>query len=159
MPIGYQIGPIGVLPSGIGAEKVGISGQVSPGGLPGRAGPPFRRAKTDSPDRETFARVPARGRMPLRWRVGAVCRGHGACRCMRARARLPRAARRLAHTAHAFRNTARWARGGPRWRRPRLSKEKLVTVPVKFPESVVAQIGERTDNRSDFTRKAVLACL
>ncbi len=43
--------------------------------------------------------------------------------------------------------------------RPRLSDEKLVTVPVKFPESVVARIDEQTNNRSDFIRKAVMACL
>lgn len=43
--------------------------------------------------------------------------------------------------------------------RPRLSNEPLVTVPVKFPESVVAQIDAKTNNRSDFIRKAVQACL
>ena len=58
MPIGDQIGPIGILPSGIIAEKASISGQVLPGGSPGEAGPSFRRAKIDSLDRETFARVP-----------------------------------------------------------------------------------------------------
>ena len=43
--------------------------------------------------------------------------------------------------------------------RPRLSNEPLVTVPVKFPKSVVEQIDAQTNNRSDFIRKAVLACL
>ena len=43
--------------------------------------------------------------------------------------------------------------------RPRLSNERLVTVPVKFPESVVAQIDKRTSNRSEFIRKAVAAQL
>ena len=43
--------------------------------------------------------------------------------------------------------------------RPRLSEERLITVPVKFPESVVAQIDKRCSNRSEFIRKAVAACL
>ena len=43
--------------------------------------------------------------------------------------------------------------------RPRLSEEKLITVPVKFPESVVAQIDAVSNNRSDFIRKAVASCL
>ena len=43
--------------------------------------------------------------------------------------------------------------------RPRISNERLITVPVKFPESVVAQIDRQTNNRSDFIRKAVMACL
>lgn len=49
--------------------------------------------------------------------------------------------------------------GNPVVGRPRISNEPLITVPVKFPESVVARIDERTNNRSDFIRKAVLACL
>lgn len=43
--------------------------------------------------------------------------------------------------------------------RPRLSNEKLVTVPVKFPASVVAAIDRKTSNRSDFIRQAVAAQL
>ena len=43
--------------------------------------------------------------------------------------------------------------------RPRISDEPLVTVPVKFPESIVAQIDKRSNNRSEFIRKAVAACL
>ena len=43
--------------------------------------------------------------------------------------------------------------------RPRLSDEKLITVPVKFPASVVAQIDRVSKNRSDFIRKAVSAYL
>ena len=43
--------------------------------------------------------------------------------------------------------------------RPRISNERLITVPVKFPESVVAQIDKVSSNRSDFIRKAVAACL
>ena len=43
--------------------------------------------------------------------------------------------------------------------RPRLSNEPLVTIPVKFPQSVVDQIDARTNNRSDFIRKAVAAQL
>ena len=43
--------------------------------------------------------------------------------------------------------------------RPRISNERLITVPVKFPESVVEQIDKKTNNRSDFIRKAVIACL
>ena len=43
--------------------------------------------------------------------------------------------------------------------RPRLSNEELITVPVKFPASVVAQIDKRSSNRSDFIRKAVAAFL
>ena len=43
--------------------------------------------------------------------------------------------------------------------RPRISDEPLITVPVKFPESVVAQIDKRSNNRSEFIRKAVIACL
>ena len=49
--------------------------------------------------------------------------------------------------------------GEPVVGRPRISSEKLVTVPVKFPESVVAQIDQKTNNRSDFIRKAVMTCL
>ena len=43
--------------------------------------------------------------------------------------------------------------------RPRISDERLITVPVKFPESVVAKIDAKTNNRSDFIRKAVISCL
>ena len=43
--------------------------------------------------------------------------------------------------------------------RPRMCDEPLITVPVKFPESVVAQIDKRSNNRSDFIRKAVAASL
>lgn len=43
--------------------------------------------------------------------------------------------------------------------RPRIVNEKLVTVPVKFPESMVEQIDARSNNRSDFIRKAVASCL
>jgi len=43
--------------------------------------------------------------------------------------------------------------------RPRLSDERLITVPVKFPASVVAQIDKVSKNRSDFIRKAVAAYL
>ena len=49
--------------------------------------------------------------------------------------------------------------GEPVVGRPRLADEPLVTVPVKFPASVVARIDQQTNNRSDFIRKAVLACL
>jgi hypothetical protein len=40
-----------------------------------------------------------------------------------------------------------------------VSDEPLVTVPVKFPRSMVAAIDEKTKNRSDFIRKAVAAAL
>ena len=43
--------------------------------------------------------------------------------------------------------------------RPRISDERLITVPVKFPASVVAQIDRVSKNRSDFIRKAVAAYL
>ena len=43
--------------------------------------------------------------------------------------------------------------------RPRISEEPLITVPVKFPASVVEQIDKRSNNRSEFIRKAVAACL
>ena len=43
--------------------------------------------------------------------------------------------------------------------RPRLANEPLVTVPVKFPISMVEAIDSRTDNRSDYIRKAVAATL
>lgn len=43
--------------------------------------------------------------------------------------------------------------------RPPLSDEELVTVPVKFPASMVAAIDSRSKNRSDFIRRAVAACL
>ena len=39
--------------------------------------------------------------------------------------------------------------------RPRMYDEPMVTVPVKFPASVVARIDELTDNRSDYIRRAV----
>ena len=37
--------------------------------------------------------------------------------------------------------------------------EPLVTVTVKFPASMVAAIDEKTDNRSDYIRRAVAATL
>lgn len=40
-----------------------------------------------------------------------------------------------------------------------VSDEPLVTVPVKFPMSMVAAIDERSSNRSDYIRKAVAATL
>lgn len=43
--------------------------------------------------------------------------------------------------------------------RPPLCDEELVTVPVKFPASMVAQIDRKSKNRSDFIRRAVAACL
>lgn len=43
--------------------------------------------------------------------------------------------------------------------RPRISDEALVTVPVKFPVSMVAAIDRKTNNRSDYIRKAVAATL
>lgn len=43
--------------------------------------------------------------------------------------------------------------------RPPLCGEELVTVPVKFPASMVAQIDCKSKNRSDFIRRAVAACL
>ena len=49
--------------------------------------------------------------------------------------------------------------GAPIVGRPRISEERLITVPVKFPESVVAQIDAVSNNRSDFIRKAVVSCL
>ena len=54
---------------------------------------------------------------------------------------------------------------GPGWSgevvrgRPRISDEALVTVPVKFPVSMVAAIDRKTNNRSDYIRKAVAATL
>lgn len=49
--------------------------------------------------------------------------------------------------------------GKPVMGRPRLTDEPLVTVPVKFPSSVVAEIDSRSDNRSEFIRRAVMAAL
>lgn len=43
--------------------------------------------------------------------------------------------------------------------RPPLAKERLVTVAVKMPLSMVAAMDQRTANRSDFVRKAVDARL
>ena len=47
--------------------------------------------------------------------------------------------------------------------RPRLSEggrgEESITVPVKFPASMVAQIDMMTENRSDFIRRSVAVCL
>lgn len=40
-----------------------------------------------------------------------------------------------------------------------VADEPLVTVPVKFPRSMVAAIDGKTKNRSDFIRKAVAAAL
>ncbi len=39
--------------------------------------------------------------------------------------------------------------------RPAIFREELVTVPVKFPKSMVEMIDARSENRSDFIRKAV----
>jgi len=43
--------------------------------------------------------------------------------------------------------------------RPPAFDEALVTVPVKFPKSMVDRIDELSDNRSDFIRKAVAGYL
>jgi hypothetical protein len=43
--------------------------------------------------------------------------------------------------------------------RPKVFDEKLVTVPVKFPQSMVAKIDEMSENRSDFIRRAVAGAL
>jgi len=43
--------------------------------------------------------------------------------------------------------------------RPKVFDEKLVTVPVKFPQSMVAKIDEMSENRSDFIRRAVAGVL
>lgn len=40
-----------------------------------------------------------------------------------------------------------------------ITAEPLVTVPVKFPKSMVEAINEQSTNRSDFIRKAVVASL
>ena len=40
-----------------------------------------------------------------------------------------------------------------------ISDEPLVTVAVKFPQSMVKAIDDQTRNRSDFIRKAVAASL
>ena len=40
-----------------------------------------------------------------------------------------------------------------------ISDEPLVTVAVKFPASMVKAIDEKTDNRSDYIRRAVAATL
>lgn len=40
-----------------------------------------------------------------------------------------------------------------------VANEPLVTVPVKFPRSMVAAIDGRAKNRSDFIREAVAAAL
>lgn len=43
--------------------------------------------------------------------------------------------------------------------KPPISDDPLVTVPVKFPKSMVEAIDARADNRSDFIRRAVAAAL
>ena len=43
--------------------------------------------------------------------------------------------------------------------RPKIYGEPMVTVPVKFPASVVERIDELTDNRSDYIRRAVAAMM
>ena len=43
--------------------------------------------------------------------------------------------------------------------RPALTDERMITVPVKFPASMVAAIDQRSGNRSDFIRRAVAATL
>jgi len=43
--------------------------------------------------------------------------------------------------------------------RPAIFDEALVTVPVKFPQSMVAKIDSMSDNRSDFIRRAVAGVL
>lgn len=43
--------------------------------------------------------------------------------------------------------------------RPPLADEQMITVPVKFPASMVAAIDRRSGNRSDFIRRAVAATL
>lgn len=43
--------------------------------------------------------------------------------------------------------------------RPPILGERLVTVTVKLPESMVQGIDARSDNRSDFIRKAIAATL
>jgi hypothetical protein len=43
--------------------------------------------------------------------------------------------------------------------RPKVFDEKLITVPVKFPKSMVSKIDEMSDNRSDFIRRAVASAL
>lgn len=43
--------------------------------------------------------------------------------------------------------------------RPKTSAEPMVTVPVKFPLSMVEEIDRKCSNRSDFIRKAVAASL
>lgn len=40
-----------------------------------------------------------------------------------------------------------------------ISYEPLVTIAVKFPNSMVKAIDDQTKNRSDFIRKAVIASL
>ena len=40
-----------------------------------------------------------------------------------------------------------------------VADEPLITVPVKFPASMVTAIDAKTKNRSDFIRKAVAASL
>ena len=43
--------------------------------------------------------------------------------------------------------------------RPSVSDEEMVTVAVKMPSSMVAAMDRKSNNRSDFIRKAVAACL
>lgn len=43
--------------------------------------------------------------------------------------------------------------------RPRMYGEPMVTIPVRFPASVVARIDELADNRSDYIRRAVAAMM
>lgn len=44
-------------------------------------------------------------------------------------------------------------------RRARIAREPLVTVPVKFPRSMVEAMDDRTTNRSELVRRAVAAYL
>jgi len=43
--------------------------------------------------------------------------------------------------------------------RPHLTNEPLRAITVTLPESMVESIDKKTNNRSDFIRKAVAACL
>ena len=43
--------------------------------------------------------------------------------------------------------------------RPTEETEPMVTVPVRFPRSMVEAIDKLSSNRSDFVRRAVAACL
>lgn len=43
--------------------------------------------------------------------------------------------------------------------RPPMTDEEMVTIAVKMPSSLVAAIDRKSSNRSDFIRRAVVACL